>query len=72
MSSIVVLTKQAPCGKVTVGGKRMPNVKITKLKCKQCGHEWAPRTADVRVCPNPKCHSVYWDRQPHIVKKDAR
>jgi Zn finger protein HypA/HybF involved in hydrogenase expression len=35
-------------------------IKIQKLKCLQCGHEWTPRHDDVRKCPN--CQSVYWDK----------
>ena len=38
-------------------------VAVKKLRCKRCGHEWIPRKEDVRVCPNPKCHSVYWDKE---------
>lgn len=30
------------------------------LKCERCGHEWAPRKAEVVVCP--RCKSPYWAR----------
>lgn len=43
-------------------------VNLPRYKCLRCGHEWIPRSDEYpRVCPNPKCHSVYWDRLP---KKD--
>jgi len=36
-------------------------INITKLKCKKCGHEWLPRTAqDPRECP--KCKSRDWNK----------
>jgi len=41
------------------------NVKIKELECKRCGHRWAPRVNDVRICP--KCKSAYWDKD---TKKD--
>lgn len=34
-------------------------VKINKLKCKKCGHEWTPRKEKVYVCP--KCHLYTWN-----------
>jgi len=34
--------------------------KITKLKCKRCGHEWVLRKPEKpKTCP--KCRSVYWN-----------
>jgi Zn finger protein HypA/HybF involved in hydrogenase expression len=36
-------------------------IKLPKLKCLQCGHEWKPRNEDVRKCPS--CQSVYWDKE---------
>lgn len=35
-------------------------IKLLKLKCKRCGHQWIPRKIEVRICP--KCKSPYWDR----------
>jgi len=35
------------------------DIKILKLKCKRCAHEWAPRKPVVLLCP--KCKSAYWD-----------
>jgi len=32
-----------------------------KLECKRCGHQWIPRTDDVRQCP--KCKSAHWDKE---------
>src|SRR5208283_570154 len=44
----------------------MARVPITVMgfRCDRCGHEWIPRSIDdePRVCPNPKCHSPYWNR----------
>ena len=34
-------------------------VTIQKLKCLRCGHEWVPRTDDVRQCP--RCKSAFWN-----------
>ena len=34
-------------------------ITIKKLKCMRCGHEWVPRTSDVRLCP--KCKTPFWD-----------
>ena len=28
------------------------------LKCKRCGYDWLPRTADPKVCP--RCKSREW------------
>ena len=36
-------------------------IKLAKVKCLRCGWVWAPRKADVRMCPNPKCKSVLFD-----------
>lgn len=38
----------------------MPNIRLPKLKCNQCGYEWTPRISDVRICPN--CKSLHWDK----------
>jgi len=36
---------------------------ITKRVCLRCGHTWWPRSPEEPLaCPNPDCHSVYWDR----------
>jgi Zn finger protein HypA/HybF involved in hydrogenase expression len=35
-------------------------VKITKLQCERCGHQWIPKKEEVRQCP--KCKSAYWDK----------
>ena len=36
---------------------------IEKQKCLRCGWEWYPRNPDLPLtCPNPKCHSPYWNR----------
>lgn len=36
-------------------------IKLNKLKCCRCKHEWIPRKEEVRICP--KCKSPYWDRE---------
>jgi len=34
-------------------------IRIPKLKCKRCGHEWIPKIEDVKQCP--KCKSARWN-----------
>ncbi len=41
----------------------MVKIKLPKLKCKKCGYEWTPRKAEVRTCANPKCRSVWLDKE---------
>lgn len=48
----------------------MPNITIQKMNCLRCGHSWAPRQTDVRICP--KCKSPYWDRPRKEIKKAAK
>lgn len=54
-------------------------VQVQTMTCKRCGHVWVPRKKDVRTCPNPKCRSVYFDREkeesqeePEIVPKSRK
>jgi len=60
----------------------MSIVKVNAFKCERCGHIWLPKGLDSdklsnlekyspKVCPNPKCHSPYWQtkRKDDIVKK---
>jgi hypothetical protein len=46
----------------------MARVPITLMgfRCDRCGHEWIPNDIDQepKVCPNPKCHSPYWNAGP--------
>jgi hypothetical protein len=46
----------------------MARVPITVMgfRCDRCGHQWIPHNIDhePRVCPNPKCHSPYWNKGP--------
>ena len=35
-------------------------VKLMKVHCLRCGHEWHPRYEEVRICP--KCKSSNFDR----------
>jgi hypothetical protein len=46
----------------------MARVPITVMgfRCDRCGHQWIPHNIDQepRVCPNPKCHSPYWNTGP--------
>lgn len=39
--------------------------KIIKLTCSQCGYVWVPRKdpESIKICPNRKCHSPYWDEE---------
>ena len=38
------------------------NYELPKLKCKRCGHKWAPRKEERPLtCPN--CKSPYWDKE---------
>lgn len=43
-------------------------IKVKKLICKQCGHEWIPRKEKVYQCPNPKCQKFTWDEEKEDVK----
>jgi len=36
-------------------------VKIKKIHCYRCGHDWVPRKSRVVICP--KCKSPYFDRE---------
>ena len=57
MTWISLLTNIIVCAKICI-----MKIKLgTKLKCLRCGWEWIPRKADVKQCPNRKCHSIYWD-----------
>ncbi len=39
----------------------MPDkVRLPRLHCLRCGHDWIPRTERPETCP--KCHSAYWHR----------
>ena len=49
--------------------KKRKRIKIEKLKCKRCGHEWTPRQEEIRICP--RCKSPYWDRERKSKKKGA-
>lgn len=40
----------------------MKAVAIKTLECKQCGHVWVPRKAQVWICP--KCKTPKWDAAP--------
>jgi Zn finger protein HypA/HybF involved in hydrogenase expression len=41
-------------------GEKM-KVKLNKIQCKRCNHEWTPRKPEVITCP--KCRSPYWNRE---------
>jgi hypothetical protein len=51
----------------------MARVPITVMgfRCDRCGHEWIPQKIDnpPRVCPNPKCHSPYWNAPPKRARR---
>jgi hypothetical protein len=42
---------------------RVP-ITVMGFRCDRCGHEWIPRRMEdePRVCPNPKCHSPWWNQ----------
>jgi len=46
---------------------RSENMKLPKLKCLRCGHEWIPRIEDVVRCPN--CGNVRWNEKPKETKE---
>lgn len=35
---------------------------VNVLRCWRCGYWWLSKKDDIRLCANPKCRSVYWDR----------
>ena len=38
----------------------MVRVKLPRLKCLRCGHEWVPQQEEVNMCP--KCKTKSWDK----------
>ena len=48
------------------------DVQVNSITCKRCGHTWIPRKSDVRTCPNPKCRSVYFDREKDIPEMEPK
>jgi len=42
-------------------------IRVPQLTCLRCGHNWIPRTSDVRICP--KCKSARWDQKPETGRK---
>ena len=48
-----------------------PVIRITRLTCRRCTHEWVPTKVDVRICP--KCKSARWDTpRPQETNRRAR
>ena len=41
-------------------------VKLTRLKCSKCGHEWVPESEEVHICP--VCKTALTKHPPKIVK----
>lgn len=37
-------------------------IKLPECLCLRCGWKWNPRITHPRICPNPECRSIYWDR----------
>jgi len=37
----------------------MVRVKLPRLKCLRCGHEWIPQQEEVKICP--RCKTKHWD-----------
>lgn len=44
----------------------MGKMKLIRLQCKRCGHEWIPRQDEVRMCP--KCKSIWYDKPRKVIK----
>ena len=42
--------------------RNMSVVLIRGHRCYRCGYTWKLESKPSMVCPNPKCHSPYWDR----------
>ena len=42
-------------------------VKVITLTCKQCGHKWTPRIADVKICPH--CKNGRWNANKEAVNE---
>jgi predicted Zn-ribbon and HTH transcriptional regulator len=43
-------------------GETPKKIRLTVLACKQCGHQWVPRSTELpKICPNVKCHSLRWN-----------
>ena len=43
-------------------------MKLPKLKCNRCQHEWSPRKeTEPKTCP--KCNSPYWNKKRIRPKK---
>lgn len=49
---------------------RMPKLKLSKLKCQRCNHDWFPRSNENPKCC-PGCHSPYW-AVPRKVAQEIR
>jgi len=42
-------------------------IKLPKLNCKRCGHEWIPKKEEIRQCP--KCKSAWWDKEKEVAEE---
>jgi predicted nucleic acid-binding Zn-ribbon protein len=40
----------------------MNTIKLPRLLCLRCGHQWLPRTEVIYTCP--KCQSRRWNEPP--------
>jgi hypothetical protein len=44
-----------------------------KQKCNQCEHIWLQRkNSEQKLCPNPHCHSPYWNEAKRKKRKDKK
>lgn len=41
-------------------------IKINRIQCFKCKHQWVPRKKDVRQCP--KCKTAYWNEKNENIK----
>ena len=42
-------------------------LKMQRIKCLRCGHDWLPRQLEIRMCP--KCKSPYFDVPKKVKEK---
>jgi len=45
--------------KLGVKKEMQPTIKISKVKCKKCGHKWVPKIKNPKRCP--VCKNKWWE-----------
>lgn len=43
-------------------------IKIKKIRCLQCSHQWIPRKEEIKKCP--RCQSVWFDKPKKKIKNE--